>query len=162
MFPKIAATGSNERVRSREESESDRKRRTQQRTQQKDISTMEQKLKELKLETARRLEELAEKENVANNDRALATLDSLNPGNATKNFHGVNQTARLFGLPATTLRDRFIAHREKPSLESEIAPSKSVRPIEELLDLCINDKSQKASVVYRNNPQIHSIISRAS
>ena len=89
MFPKIAATGSNERVRSREESESDRNRRTQQRTQQKDISTMEQKLKELKLETARRLEELAEKENVANNDRALATLDSLNPGNATKNFHGV-------------------------------------------------------------------------
>ena len=98
MFPKIAATGSNERVRSREESESDRNRRTQQRTQQKDISTMEQNLKELKLETARRLEELAEKENVANNDRALATLDSLNPGNATKNFHGVNQTARLFGL----------------------------------------------------------------
>ena len=72
MFPKIAATGSNERVRSREESESDRKRRTQQRTQQKDISTMEQKLKELKLETARRLEELAEK-------RTLQTMIGLWP-----------------------------------------------------------------------------------
>ena len=78
--------------------------------------TQEKELEERAIATAKENEEQRQRTLSA----AFIRLDKLNPSlSAHTNFHGVVETATFYGIPYSSLRDNYIAHRKKQLVISQ-------------------------------------------